>query len=67
MNEYRLTLTVGINPNFGDTATITNSCITNTETICEEFEGTTPGNEPQSTSTGPSNTCVYTDADINAC
>ncbi|KAL1601584.1 hypothetical protein SLS60_006499 [Paraconiothyrium brasiliense] len=58
---------VGINPNFGDTAKITNSCITGTKVICEEFEGTTPGNEPKSVSTGPSDTCVYTDADINAC
>ncbi|KAJ4347814.1 uncharacterized protein N0V89_009184 [Didymosphaeria variabile] len=58
---------IGINPNFGDTAKITNSCITGTKTICEEFEGTTPGNEPKSVSTGPSDTCVYTDADINAC
>ena len=58
---------IGINPNFGDTAKITNSCITGTKTICEEFEGTTPGNEPKSTSTGPSDTCVFTDADIAAC
>ncbi|KAF1967439.1 pectate lyase, partial [Bimuria novae-zelandiae CBS 107.79] len=52
---------VGINPNFGDTAKITNSCVTGTKTICEEFEGTTPGNEPQSVSEGPNSTCVYTD------
>ena len=58
---------VGINSNFGDTATITNSCITATEVICQEFEGTSPGNEPQEISAGPSSACIYTDADVNVC
>lgn len=58
---------VGINSNFGDTATITNSCVTGTKVICQEFEGTSPGNEPQEISSGPSSACIYTDADINAC
>lgn len=58
---------IGINSNFGDTATITNSCITGTDVICQEFEGTTPGNEPKEISSGPSSACIYTDDDINAC
>lgn len=58
---------VGINSNFGDTATITNSCITGTDLICQEFEGTSPGNEPESISSGPSSACIYTEADISAC
>ncbi|KAF1925793.1 polysaccharide lyase family 3 protein [Didymella exigua CBS 183.55] len=58
---------VGINSNFGDTATIKNSCITGTDVICQEFEGTSPGHESKKTSSGPSSVCIYTDADINAC
>ncbi|RAR06334.1 pectate lyase [Stemphylium lycopersici] len=58
---------VGINSNYGDTATITNSCVTGTKTICEEFEGNDTGAEPKSISEGSSSACIYTDADINAC
>ncbi|KAH7113265.1 putative pectate lyase, partial [Dendryphion nanum] len=58
---------VGINSNFGDTATIKNSCITGTKTICEEFEGNDSGAEPKKISSGPSAACIYTDADISAC
>lgn len=58
---------VGINSNFGDTATITNSCVTGTSVICQEFQGTSPGNEPEKISDGPSSACIYTEADINAC
>ena len=54
-------LLAGINSNFGDTATIdTATCATGVKTICEEFKGTTPGNEPDSVSTGPSTACKYT-------
>ncbi|CAN9428580.1 unnamed protein product [Alternaria alternata] len=45
---------VGINTNYGDTATITNSCITDTKAICEEFEGNDTGAEPKQISEGPS-------------
>ncbi|KAF2251601.1 polysaccharide lyase family 3 protein, partial [Trematosphaeria pertusa] len=58
---------VGINSNYGDTATITNSCITNTDTICTEYEGNDTGDEPTKISSGPSDYCIYTDADISAC
>ncbi|KAJ4367483.1 hypothetical protein N0V83_007066 [Neocucurbitaria cava] len=55
-------LLAGINTNFGDSATIdTATCATSVKEICEEFEGTTPGNEPESVSTGPSTACAYTD------
>ena len=57
---------VGINSNYGDTATITNSCV-KAKNICEEFEGNDTGAEPKEISTGPSSACIYTDADINAC
>jgi hypothetical protein len=58
---------VGINTNYGDTATITNSCITNTDPICTEFEGNDTGAEPSEVSTGISASCIYTAADIAAC
>ncbi|KAF2706931.1 polysaccharide lyase family 3 protein [Pleomassaria siparia CBS 279.74] len=56
---------VGINPNFGDTASISGTCATSVKTICEEFKGTTPGNEPKSVSKGASKTCVFNP--ISAC
>jgi hypothetical protein len=55
-------LLVGINPNFGDTATIdAATCATSVKETCESFQGTTPGNEPKSVSTGPSTACVFKD------
>ncbi|KAH7080410.1 pectate lyase-domain-containing protein [Paraphoma chrysanthemicola] len=60
-------LLVGINSNFGDTATIDSAtCATSVKEVCEEFEGTTPGNEPKSISTGPSTACKFTDP-IKSC
>ncbi|KAI1759864.1 polysaccharide lyase family 3 protein [Hypoxylon sp. FL1150] len=56
---------VGINSNFGDTATISSSCASSTTDICLEYEGTTPGNEPEEISSGPSDHCVY--SSISAC
>ena len=59
-------LLVGINPNFGDSATIdAATCATGVKEICEEFQGTTPGNEPKSTSTGASATCKF--SPLKAC
>lgn len=57
----------GINSNYGDTATITSTCATDVKTICEEFEGNDTGDEPTEISSGPSNYCIYTDADATAC
>ena len=60
-------LLFGINSNFGDTATIDGAtCASSVKEICEEFEGTTPGNEPKSVSTGPSAACGFTDP-VPAC
>jgi hypothetical protein len=60
-------LLAGINPNFGGTATISNTCASSVKEICEEFKGTTPGNEPKSVSKGPSNNCKYTASAIKSC
>ncbi|KAF2018789.1 polysaccharide lyase family 3 protein [Aaosphaeria arxii CBS 175.79] len=57
----------GINPNFGDKATISGTCASSVKTICEEFKGTKPGSEPKSVSKGPSNNCKYTASQIKTC
>ncbi|KAF2129437.1 polysaccharide lyase family 3 protein [Dothidotthia symphoricarpi CBS 119687] len=67
VKAYNGKVLAGINPNFGGTATITGTCATSVKTICEEFKGTTPGNEPASVSKGPSNYCKYTASAIKAC
>lgn len=58
---------VGINSNLGDTATISNTCATDVEVVCQEFEGVTDGSEPEATTSGPSDACKYTVADAQAC
>ncbi|EMD88436.1 polysaccharide lyase family 3 protein [Bipolaris maydis ATCC 48331] len=67
VKAYSGKVLTGINPNFGDSSTITNTCATSVKTICEEFKGTTPGNEPSSVSKGPSANCKYTASAIKAC
>ena len=60
-------LLAGINSNFGDSATIdAATCATGVKEICEEFKGTTPGNEPDSVSTGPSSACKFSGS-VAAC
>ena len=58
---------VGINSNYGDTATITNSCAPDVKDVCVEYEGNDTGDEPEEISSGPSDYCIYTDADVAAC
>ncbi|EHK97044.1 Pectin lyase-like protein [Glarea lozoyensis ATCC 20868] len=53
---------VGINSNFGDTATLDGSKITSVKTVCQEFEGTTPGNEPATVDTKTS--CLGADGQL---
>lgn len=52
---------MGINSNFGDTARISDTCASDVKDICTEFEGTTPGNEPDEIGSGPSDACLYSD------
>ncbi|KKY20339.1 putative pectate lyase [Diplodia seriata] len=58
---------VGINSNMGDTATISNTCATGVEVVCQEFTGVTDGSEPEEAGSGPSDACKYTVADAQAC
>ncbi|KAG7562076.1 hypothetical protein FFLO_02455 [Filobasidium floriforme] len=50
----------GINSNFGDTSTITNTCATSVKEICNEYQGNTNGKEPPKISSGVSKACKYT-------
>ncbi|EUC45157.1 polysaccharide lyase family 3 protein [Bipolaris oryzae ATCC 44560] len=67
VKAYSGKVLTGINPNFGDSSTISNTCATSVKTICEEFKGTTPGKEPSSVSKGPSANCKYTASAIKTC
>ncbi|SJK99939.1 related to Pectate lyase H [Armillaria ostoyae] len=56
---------VGINSNYGDTATIGTTKVDNVDTICERFKGNDDGDEPTALGSGPdSKYCLYTDDDI---
>ena len=58
----------GINSNYGDTATITDSCATDVDDICVEFNGTDNNDEePTEKGSGPSSACKYTQADVGSC
>ncbi|ORY70966.1 pectate lyase [Pseudomassariella vexata] len=59
VKAYNGKLLAGINSNFGDVATISNTCATSVKKVCTEFKGTTPGNEPKEVSSGVSSHCVY--------
>ncbi|KAL4892386.1 putative pectate lyase G [Aspergillus ambiguus] len=53
---------VGINENFGDSATIDSSvCATDVDDICATYNGTDGDEEPEEVSTGPSDYCIYTE------
>lgn len=55
----------GINSNYGDTCTINSATVSGVDDICEEFEGNDTGDEPTSISTGPSDACIYDEANIS--
>jgi hypothetical protein len=49
----------GINSNYGDTATITNTCASSTKKICVDFQGTNNNSvEPKELHSGPSYSSV---------
>ncbi|ROV95698.1 hypothetical protein VMCG_07607 [Cytospora schulzeri] len=53
-------LLAGINSNYGDTATITNTDATDVDDICEQFKGNESGDEPTSIGTGADGKyCIY--------
>jgi hypothetical protein len=59
---------VGINSNYGDTATITKTCAKSVKHICQEYKGTNNNNqEPSTGSEGPSKYCIYKTSDVGVC
>ncbi|KAK2775718.1 hypothetical protein FQN53_003085 [Emmonsiellopsis sp. PD_33] len=53
---------VGINSNYGDTATIDSAtCASDVGKICVEYEGNDTGDEPEEIGEGPSDACKYTE------
>ncbi|RXW19690.1 hypothetical protein EST38_g6161 [Candolleomyces aberdarensis] len=58
---------VGINTNFGDTATIRRQKALNVRTICQKFIGNNLGNEPTNNGSGPDNiSCLYNNFDVTS-
>jgi hypothetical protein len=60
---------VGINENFGDTATITNLTVSGSSpedtTVCQRYIGTEDDGEPEESGDGPDGTyCLYEDSDV---
>ncbi|KAK0129060.1 hypothetical protein ONS95_001001 [Cadophora gregata] len=50
----------GVNGNFGDTATITNSKLSGVKSVCTNFEGVSKGNEPSEISEGADGkVCIF--------
>jgi len=56
---------VGINTNYGDTATIRTTKVDSVKSICDRFTGNSNGDEPPKTGSGPdSKYCLYATSDI---
>ncbi|KAF9054726.1 pectate lyase C [Panaeolus papilionaceus] len=56
---------VGINTNYGDTATIRRTKVSSVSTICQKFTGNNSGAEPSKNGSGPDGkNCLYTNSDI---
>ena len=54
----------GINSNYGDTATWTNTKVSNVNDICVTYTGNDTGAEPTENGSGPSEYCIYSASDI---
>ena len=61
-----LTISIGINYNFGDTATFTNIVANAVDDICVTYTGTDDNSqEPSEYGSGPDGTyCIYTESDV---
>lgn len=55
---------VGINDNFGDTATLTNIKVSDVGDICVTYTGNDTGDEPEENGSGPGGACQYTESDV---
>lgn len=57
----------GVNSNYGDKATIADSCASGVSTICEWYQGNNNGGEPTKLGSGISSYCVYTAGEVDDC
>ncbi|KAI0007012.1 pectate lyase-domain-containing protein [Xylariaceae sp. FL0662B] len=58
---------VGINSNYGDTATLSSiSTDLDFDDVCIEYEGNDTGDEPPKVSSGPSDACIYSESDVSS-
>ncbi|KAL7271853.1 hypothetical protein RUND412_005356 [Rhizina undulata] len=58
----------GINSNYGDTATITDTCVTDVSDICVTYQGNDNGDEPtELTSGADSVSCIYDTSEVTTC
>lgn len=57
---------IGINSNYGDTATLTNIVANSVDDICVTYTGTDDNDEePEENRSGPDGTyCIYSDSDV---
>ncbi|TYJ57836.1 hypothetical protein B9479_001446 [Cryptococcus floricola] len=68
VKAYNGKVLAGINSNYGDVATITDTCATSVKQICTEYEGTSDNDEePTKLQSGVSDNCVYTESEITTC
>ncbi|KAJ3051567.1 hypothetical protein HK097_007428 [Rhizophlyctis rosea] len=56
---------VGINPNLGDSTTLSNIRVDSVKDICVKFKGVTSG-EPSQVGSGPGGGCNYSESDISS-
>ncbi|KAL7267197.1 hypothetical protein RUND412_010229 [Rhizina undulata] len=58
----------GINSNYGDTATITNTCVDDVDNVCVTYKGNDDGDEPTKLTSGADGTyCIYSTSDVTSC
>ncbi|KAE8353485.1 pectate lyase [Aspergillus coremiiformis] len=61
VKAYNGKVLAGVNENYGDHATIKDSCATSVKDICKTYKGNEGSGEPSETGSGPSEACTYTD------
>jgi hypothetical protein len=57
----------GVNSNYGDVATIADSCADDVDTICAWYQGNDDGDEPTKLGSGISSYCNYANNEVDDC
>ncbi|KAH9907757.1 pectate lyase-domain-containing protein [Xylariomycetidae sp. FL2044] len=56
----------GINSNYGDSCTITDSAVSDVDDVCVTYTGNDTGDEPEENGSGPDGTyCIYDESDVS--